>query len=158
MGGDDPRDGRRTHPDSRSVRSTRRSSRRRSTARRIRFPTIYSRKFYEVQAHLSMTRHMLQNNTMIINKRSFDKLTPEFQKVVLEEAAAASKKNTEQQQARESSMLEDIRKSGKTAIVDNPDRAAFAAKMGPAMQKLESRWGQANLQRVRAAVDASGKQ
>ncbi len=121
-------------------------------------PTIYSRKFYEVQAHLSMTRHMLQNNTMIINKRSFDKLTPEFQKVVLEEAAAASKKNTEQQQARESSMLEEIRKSGKTAIVDNPDRAAFAAKMGPAMQKLEARWGQANLQRVRAAVDASGKQ
>jgi len=121
-------------------------------------PTIYSRKFYEVQAHLSMTRHMLQNNTMIINKRSFDKLTPEFQKVVLEEAAAASKKNTEQQQARESSMLEEIRKSGKTAIVDNPDRAAFAAKMGPAMQRLESRWGQANLQRVRAAVDASGKQ
>ena len=35
-------------------------------------PTIYSRKFYEVQAHLSMTRHMLQNNTMIINKRSFE--------------------------------------------------------------------------------------
>ena len=41
-------------------------------------PTIYSRKFYEVQAHLSMTRHMLQNNTMIINKRSFEKLSPEF--------------------------------------------------------------------------------
>jgi hypothetical protein len=53
-------------------------------------------------------------------------------------------------------MLEEIRKSGKTAIVDNPDRAAFAAKMAPAMQKLESRWGTEHLKRVRAAVDASG--
>ena len=122
-------------------------------------PTIYSRKFYEVQAHLSMTRHMLQNNTMIINKRSYDKLKPELQKVLMEEAAAASAKNSKLQQERETSMLEEIRKSGKTAIVDKPDRAAFAAKMGPALQNLESRWGAANLKRVRAAVDASsGKQ
>ena len=118
-------------------------------------PTIYSRKFYEVQAHLSMTRHMLQNNTMIINKRSFEKLSPEFQKVLMEEAAAASVKKSKLQQERETSMLEEIRKSGKTAIVDNPDRPAFAAKMGPAMQNLESRWGADNLKRVRAAVNAS---
>ena len=119
-------------------------------------PTIYSRKFYEVQAHLSMTRHMLQNNTMIVNKRSFEKLSPEFQKVLLEEAAAASAKNSKLQQERETSMLEEIRKSGRTAIVDKPDRAAFAAKMAPALKNLEARWGSANLQRVRAAVDASG--
>ncbi len=104
-------------------------------------PTIYSRKFYEVQSHLTMTRHMLQNNTIIINKRSFDKLSPQFQKLLLDEAAAVSVKNSKGQQEREKSMLEEIRKTGKTAIVDNPDRAAFAAKMGPAMQKLESRWG-----------------
>jgi len=76
--------------------------------------------------------------------------------VLMEEAAAASAKNSRLQQERESSMLEEIRKTGKTAIVDTPDRAAFAAKMAPAMQKLESRWGAAHLQRVKAAVDASG--
>jgi tripartite ATP-independent transporter DctP family solute receptor len=117
-------------------------------------PTIYSRKFYEVQGHLSMTRHMLQNNTMVINKRSFDKLSPAHQQILLEEAAAASEKNSRLQQEREKSMLEDIRKSGRTAIVDNPDRAAFAARMAPAYQRLEARWGAANLKRVRDAIDA----
>lgn len=117
-------------------------------------PTIYSRKFYEVQGHLSMTRHMLQNNTMIINKRSFEKLNAEQQKIVMEEAAAASEKNSRLQQEREKVMLEDIRKTGKTAIVDSPDRAAFAAKMAPAYQKLETRWGAENLKRVRATIDA----
>jgi len=52
-------------------------------------------------------------------------------------------------------MLEDIRKSGKTAIVDKPDRDAFAARMAPALQKLEARWGVENLKRVRAAIDAA---
>lgn len=120
-------------------------------------PTIYSRKFYEVQAHLTMTRHMLQNNTIIINKRSLEKLSPELQKVLMEEAAAVSVKNSKLQQEREVSMLEEIRKTGKTAIVDNPDRAAFAAKMPPALKNLEARWGEANLKRVVAAVEAAKK-
>ena len=115
-------------------------------------PTIYSRKFYEVQGHLSMTRHMLQNNTMVINKASLAKLTPAQQKIVVDEAAAVSAKNSTMQQDREKSMLEDIRKTGKTAITDNPDRAAFAARMAPAMEKLEARWGAANLKRVRDTI------
>ncbi len=64
-------------------------------------PTIYARKFYEVQGVLSMTRHMLQNNTIVINKNSLAKLTPDQQKILLEEAAAVSAKNTELQQGRE---------------------------------------------------------
>jgi tripartite ATP-independent transporter DctP family solute receptor len=120
-------------------------------------PTIFARKFYEVQAHLSMTRHMLQNNTMIINKRSFEKLTPEQQTILMEEAAAASAKNSKLQQEREQSMLEDIRKSGKTAIVDQPDRDAFAAKMAPAYERLEARWGAENLKRAREAIEARRK-
>ena len=118
-------------------------------------PTIYTRKFYEVQSHLSMTRHMLQNNTVIINKRSLEKLSPELQKVLYEEIAALSDKNSKVQQEREASMLEEIRKTGKTAIVDKPDRDAFSAKMAPAYKALEARWGADNLQRIRAAVAAT---
>ena len=118
-------------------------------------PTIYTRKFYEVQPHLSMTRHMLQNNTVIINKRSLEKLSPELQKALYEEIATLSDKNSKVQQEREASMLEEIRKTGKTAIVDKPDRAAFSAKMAPAYKALEARWGADNLQRIRAAVAAT---
>ena len=116
-------------------------------------PTIFSRKFYEVQGVLSMSRHMLQNNTILINKSSMEKLKPELQKLLIDEAAAASAKNSELQQAREVSMLEDIRKSGKTRIIDNPDRDAFAAKMVPVYVRLESRWGTDNWKRVRAEID-----
>ena len=116
-------------------------------------PTIFSRKFYEVQGVLSMTRHMLQNNTLLINKTSLEKLKPELQKLLLDEAAAASAKNTQLQQAREVSMLEDIRKSPRIKIIDNPDRDAFAAKMASVYPRLEARWGSEHWKRVRAEID-----
>lgn len=116
-------------------------------------PTIFSRKFYEVQGVLSMTRHMLQNNTLLINKTSLEKLKPDLQKLLLDEAAAASAKNTQLQQAREVSMLEDIRKSPRIKIIDNPDRDAFAAKMASVYPRLEARWGSEHWKRVRAEID-----
>jgi TRAP-type C4-dicarboxylate transport system substrate-binding protein len=115
-------------------------------------PTIFSRKFYEVQGVLTMSRHMLQNNTIVINKTSLAKLSPENRKILVEEAAAVSAKNTELQQAREQSMLEDIRKSGRTKIIDDPDRAAFQAKIEPAYSRLESRWGAEHTKRLRAEI------
>jgi TRAP-type transport system periplasmic protein len=115
-------------------------------------PTIYSRKFYEVQGVLTMSRHMLQNNTIVINKASLARLSPENQKILMEEAAAVSAKNTELQQGREQSMLEEIRKSGRIKIIDNPDRAAFQAKLEPAYARLEARWGAEHLKRLRAEI------
>lgn len=115
-------------------------------------PTIYSRKFYEVQGVLTMSRHMLQNNTMMINKASLERLSPEHQKVLMEEAAAVSAKNSELQQGREQSLLEEIRKSGRIKIIDDPDRAAFQAKIEAAYGRLEARWGKENLDRLRAEI------
>ena len=120
-------------------------------------PTIFARKFFEVQGFLTMSRHMLQNNTIVISKRSLEKLTPDQRKILIEEAAAVSAINTQQQQGREASMLEDIRKTGKTKIVDQPDRKAFAARMDPVYKNLETRWGADNLKRVRTAIDAGRK-
>lgn len=116
-------------------------------------PTIFARKFYEVQGVLSMSRHMLQNNMIIVNKASLAKLKPEHQKLLMDEAAAVSAKNTVQQQAREESMLEDIRKSGRTKIIADPDRDAFAARMTPVYAKLEARWGVENWKRMRGEID-----
>jgi tripartite ATP-independent transporter DctP family solute receptor len=115
-------------------------------------PTIFARKFYEVQGVLTVSRHMLQNNTIMINKNSLARLTPENQKILMEEAAAVSAKNTELQQGREQSMLEEIRKSGRTRIIEDPDRAAFQAKMEPAYGRLEVRWGEENLKRLRGEI------
>jgi tripartite ATP-independent transporter DctP family solute receptor len=116
-------------------------------------PTIFGRKFYEVQGVLSMTRHMVQNNMVLINKNSLAKLSPEHQKLLMDEAEALSAKNTQMQQGLEVSQLEQIRKSGKIKVIDNPDRDAFANAMKTVYPKLEARWGVGHWQRIRTAID-----
>jgi TRAP-type transport system periplasmic protein len=115
-------------------------------------PTIYARKFYEVQSVLTMSRHMLQNNTIMINRASLERLSPEHQKVLMEEAAAISARNSELQQGREQSLLKEIRKSGRIKVIDDPDRAAFQAKIEAVYSRLAARWGAENLARLRAEI------
>lgn len=115
-------------------------------------PTIFSRKYYEVQGTLTLSRHMLQTNTIVMNAEALAELTEEQRKVLTDAAAAVSAKNTELQQGRESSMLEEIRKSGRTRIVEDPDRAAFQAAVEPAYAALEARWGAEHLQRLQAEI------
>jgi TRAP-type transport system periplasmic protein len=114
-------------------------------------PTIFSRKFYEVQGVLTLSRHMLQNNMIVINTNSLARLSEEHQKILTEEAQALSLINTEQQQGREQSMLEDIRKSGRTKIIE-PDREAFQAAATKAQDALQGRWGPENLARLRQEI------
>jgi tripartite ATP-independent transporter DctP family solute receptor len=116
-------------------------------------PTIFGRKFYEVQGVLSMTRHMVQNNMVLINKNSLAKLSPEHQKLLMDEAEALSTKNTQMQQGLEVSQLDQIRKSGKIKVIDNPDREAFSNAMKTVYPKLEARWGEGHWQRIRKAID-----
>ena len=115
-------------------------------------PTIFSRRFYEVQEYVVMTKHMLQNNMIIMNRNSLDKLKPEHQRVLIEEARAASAKNTMLQQGREESMLEEIRSSGRVTVIDDPDRAAFAAKMSGIFDVMEDRWGKENIENMKAMI------
>lgn len=117
-------------------------------------PTIFARKFYEVQKYVVMSRHMLQNNMMLINKNTMAKLEPAHQRILLEEANAASARMTLLQQRAERDMLKEIAASGKVTIVEDPDREAFAEKSTDAVFKaLADRWGQDAIDRVRAGIE-----
>jgi hypothetical protein len=51
-------------------------------------------------------------------------------------------------------MLEEIRKSGRIKIIDEPDRNAFQAKVDSAYANLAKRWGDDNWNRLRAEIRA----
>ena len=53
----------------------------------------------------------------------------------------------------EGRMLEDIRKSGRSKIIEDVDRDAFAAKSKVVATAMEGRWGKAHLDRVIASID-----
>jgi TRAP-type transport system periplasmic protein len=115
-------------------------------------PTIFTRRFYEVQGYVVMTRHMLQNNMMVINKSRFEGLEPAHQLVLIQEAQRVSALNTAIQQRLESEMLEAIREAGNTEVIEDPDREAFAALMDEVYPRMADRWGQENFARLQEAI------
>jgi TRAP-type C4-dicarboxylate transport system substrate-binding protein len=94
---------------------------------------------------------------IVINKDSLARLKPEHREVLFAEAARASAMNTYLQQKREASMLEDIRKSGRSKIIEDVDRDAFAAKAKVVTTAMEGRWGKPQVERVLAAIEAQRK-
>lgn len=52
--------------------------------------SMYASKMYEVQKYLSITRHAYTALPVVMNKAKFDGLSPEHQKIILEEAIAAA--------------------------------------------------------------------
>jgi TRAP-type C4-dicarboxylate transport system substrate-binding protein len=58
-------------------------------------PSIYAMKFHEVQNFISLTGHIVQMGLYIIKESQWQKLSKEFQTIVLDEAAKAAKKVTD---------------------------------------------------------------
>ncbi|WP_366655131.1 TRAP transporter substrate-binding protein [Fodinicurvata sp. EGI_FJ10296] len=116
-------------------------------------PTIYNRRFYEVQDYLVMSQHMLQNNMILMNQSQFESLSTEHQRILLEEAQKYSAINTAIQQRHEEEMLQEIEEAGGTTVIRDPDRAAFADAMTDAYASMAERWGPENFERLQASIE-----
>lgn len=81
---------------------------------------ILSSKMYEVQKHLSLTRHAYTAGLVFMNKRKFDKLTPENQRIMLEEAMTSAGHQRELNARNQDAALKELQQHG-VQINANPD-------------------------------------
>ncbi len=92
-------------------------------------PTIQAKKFYEVQTHINLTEHMLDNLVTVIGGPTWNKLNAqerqafeEIFKQAAERASAAIRKS-------ELTLADWFKGQGKTVVT--PDKAAFIAAAKP---------------------------
>lgn len=102
----------------------------------------YAAKFYEVQKHLTMSRHAFTAMPVVMNKKKFDALKPEQHQALLSAAQDAKLLQRQLNQKNEAGIVAELRKQGMTvietfdpapfrAIVAEPLRQSFVAKNGP---------------------------
>ncbi len=95
--------------------------------------TIYYKRFYEVQSHISLTGHIANSLVIISSGKTMNAMTDEdraiFQDVIHQAANRAISKIIEQ----EAELLEWYQDNGITVIT--PDRDAFIALVRPALSK-----------------------
>ena len=109
-------------------------------------PTIDAFKFYEAQKFIMLTGHIITPLPMIINERAWRKLSPEYQKIVMDAAQEARELNNKLTLSQEDSFLANFKKAGMTVI--QPDVEAFRKASIGAKEKLEGVWGKGLYEKI----------
>ncbi|MEJ1161084.1 sialic acid TRAP transporter substrate-binding protein SiaP [Prosthecomicrobium sp. N25] len=76
--------------------------------------TIEAKKFYEVQKHIVLTGHIVDHLNTIVAKGTWDKFTPEEQKIFVEVAQEAARRATDQIKKREAELVTFFKEKGLT--------------------------------------------
>jgi len=117
--------------------------------------TIASAKFYEVQKHLALTRHVYQAIYQVFNLETWKKLTPDQQKIVKEEGHSAGNLVRQLLQSEEKGLIEQLKAKGMQ--VTEPDLKPFQAAMGPANAEIAKYAGADNVAKFQKYVEAAAK-
>jgi tripartite ATP-independent transporter DctP family solute receptor len=118
-------------------------------------PVIYYSKFYEVQKHLAITRHIYNNMIHTVGVNTWKKLTPEQQKIFREESASAGDLMRKLIADGETDQLNKLAAAGMQ--ITKPDLTPFRAKMDPAYKRIADYAGADNVKKFRDMVETARK-
>jgi len=116
---------------------------------------IYFMKFYEVQKHLALTRHIYNNMIHTISAKTWAKLTPEQKTIFQEESKRAGAFMRQQVVSQEDDVVAKMKQAGMQ--VTAPNLALFRAAMKPAYEKIGKYAGEENVKKYLEYVEAARK-
>lgn len=96
--------------------------------------TTYAGKFFEVQDHIALTKHIYATTMLTSNPRSWERLSDDQRAVISEEAKIAGDETRKAVQASEEGYLAKMEEAG--LEVTRPDVAPFRERMEPAYAQL----------------------
>lgn len=113
---------------------------------------ILHAKFFEVQKHLSLTRHAFTTGPVVMNKQKFDAYPPEVQKALTSVAIELAAEQRKMNEDAEGSSLAALKKGGMQAV-ENPDRDAFAKIVTAEVEKeFVGKYGAETLEAIKKAA------
>jgi tripartite ATP-independent transporter DctP family solute receptor len=118
--------------------------------------TIYSLKLYETQKYMTIVNYTYSSMVHLVNKKSWDKLTPAQQKILAEESEKSAKLARKLLRDDEDKQLADLAAT-KGMEIAKPDLKPWKDAMGPAWEKVKARVGADNFARFMTMVEAAEK-
>ncbi len=116
---------------------------------------IFYNKYYEVQKHLALTRHIYNNMIHTVSAITWKKLSPEQQTIFREESKAAGDLMRKLIGDEETDLVKKL--GGFGMAVTRPDLAPFRAKMGPAYKRIADFAGEDNVKKFQMLADQGRK-
>jgi tripartite ATP-independent transporter DctP family solute receptor len=113
---------------------------------------ILNARFYEVQRHLSLTRHAYTAGILAMSKPRWESLSPAQQELMQAVADEVTPRQRQMNEDAEASSVAELKAKG-MQVVDTPDRAAFARIVTEEVRRdFASRFGS----ELPEAIDAAG--
>lgn len=109
---------------------------------------IMAAKFDQVQKYMTLTAHVYSPALLLMNKASFDKLSPADQKVFLDAAKLAAAATRARVDKDDASGVAELRSKG-MSIIETFDKAAFVAKLAPVFTQFEKDFGKDKIDAIR---------
>jgi TRAP-type transport system periplasmic protein len=104
---------------------------------------IFANKFYEVQKHLALTRHVYNNMVHTISAFTWRKLSPRQQMILQEESTLAGNLMRDLIAEAESRQISKLEAAG--LQITRPELGPFRAQMEPAYKRISAYAGEANV-------------
>jgi tripartite ATP-independent transporter DctP family solute receptor len=105
--------------------------------------TILSSKFYEVQKHLALTRHIYSVWVLLLSKRTWDSMSAEERKIVQEAAKEATAYERTTIRDYGAKALGELKAKGMQVTELSPaEQAAMRAKLKPVVDKFSKEFGE----------------
>ncbi len=114
---------------------------------------IYSGKMYETQKYLSILNYTYVGTHLVMNKASFQRLTKDQQKILLEEAKKAGDFMIKSVRDQEAGQIAEMKKLGMQ--VNYPDTAPFKAATTAVYDALKAQVGEADYKTFMEMLDKS---
>ncbi len=116
---------------------------------------IFFNKYYEVQNHLALTRHVYNSMINCMGVKSWAKLTPQQQTIFREESKSAGDLMRRLMAEQEAEQIKKL--AGFGMKITEPDLAPFRAKMEPAYKRIGDYAGADNVKKYLALVAEARK-
>lgn len=114
--------------------------------------TTFAAKFFEVQEHVALTKHIYATIMLAANPRAWGRMSEEQRAIVSEEAAAAGAAAREGVRDNEEHYLSEMEKAG--VAITRPEVEPFRERMGPAYDELRAALGDETWETWAALVEA----
>ncbi len=114
---------------------------------------IYDLKLYESQKYITIVNYLYSSMVHVVYKGTWDKLTPEQQKIIAEESDAARLLMRKLCRDGEQKQIEEMRSLG--IQIDTPDLKPFRDSMGPAYAKISANIGKENFDKWMEMANAT---
>lgn len=118
------------------------------------FSSIETAKFYEVQKHVSPTRHVYQPLILLFSRKVWDTLSAEEQRILLDAAAETQPFNRKLSREADAKALESLRAKGLT-VTEFPAAAVAQVRerLKPVVDKYSREAGEALVKEMAAEIE-----